>query len=614
MNRFTPSSIGTMQFSIPLYQRLFEWEEQQIVQLLSDLYSQFKENKSHPYYIGMFTVFSENGKYSLVDGQQRFTVLNLMGIAFQRDSWNTFLKVPENGGCRLSFFARKSDEQYLRNKIEARDEGDYINKKMENGIGTIQSFVSRIDDPQESNRFIDYIYHYATFFISDLPASYQTRDLNKYFEAMNAAGRGLENHEILKVDLLKKLADDKEFYAKVWNVVSDMDKCLIRQRTWDRENAQSFKQRIGASFDNLDLPHELFNICNDSNQDTNNSQHHSIRNIRSSKEPPKKQIQTRDERSILSFSEFLLQVLWIQLSDEKKKHSSDFFNTQKLQETFQNNLQDEEVKSFFDNLLKYRILFDYYILRVNNTDQNSVSYFINFAEDNADVEENRSLLHYQSMLLASTSSYLWLSPTLKFLANNPTNIQTGNFVSELKQIDNRRHESEVKSLQYGRVDRYWFWRLDYYLWENRKELFKNNKALEIADKYVFKPNRSIEHIAPQTPKSNSNIVIGKDITDLFGNLAMISSGQNSSLQNESYEVKRAHVESFITGSKGGSIESLKMLKIYEIGNWSNESWTEEKIKVHQNEMVLILIKSFPDEFREVRSSLEGMLFKEQYHD
>jgi hypothetical protein len=43
---------------------------------------------------------------------------------------------------------------------------------------------------------------------------------------------------------------------------------------------------------------------------------------------------------------------------------------------------------------------------------------------------------------------------------------------------------------------------------------------------------------------------------------MISSGQNSSLQNESFEVKRAHVEAFINGSKGGTIESLKMLEIY----------------------------------------------------
>ena len=41
-NKFTPSSIGEIEFSVPLYQRLFEWEEAQILQLLFDLKESFK--------------------------------------------------------------------------------------------------------------------------------------------------------------------------------------------------------------------------------------------------------------------------------------------------------------------------------------------------------------------------------------------------------------------------------------------------------------------------------------------------------------------------------------------------------------------------------------------
>ena len=112
-NKFTPSSIGEIEFSVPLYQRLFEWEEAQILQLLFDLKESFKINPEKPYYIGMLTVFAEcNVKYSLVDGQQRFTVLTLMALAFRGVEWENFLKTI-SGKTRLSFFARTDDTNYL---------------------------------------------------------------------------------------------------------------------------------------------------------------------------------------------------------------------------------------------------------------------------------------------------------------------------------------------------------------------------------------------------------------------------------------------------------------------------------------------------------------------
>ena len=86
---------------------------------------------------------------------------------------------------------------------------------------------------------------------------------------------------------------------------------------------------------------------------------------------------------------------------------------------------------------------------------------------------------------------------------------------------------------------------------------------------------------------------------------MISSGQNSSLQNESFEVKRAHVESFINGSKGGTIESLKMLEIY-----GTSTWNEEVIKLHSDKMINVIIKSFnEDEYPEIVENLKKNIYK-----
>lgn len=68
----------------------------------------------------------------------------------------------------------------------------------------------------------------------------------------------------------------------------------------------------------------------------------------------------------------------------------------------------------------------------------------------------------------------------------------------------------------------------------------------------------------------------------FGNLVMISQGLNSALHNESYEVKKAHVQSYCNGGKSGSIESLKLLIIhndYQI--WNRDTIKEHGLKMHQ---------------------------------
>ena len=93
---FTPYTISqesALFFSIPLYQRLFEWGEEQITQLLDDLYSSYNRDKNQPYYIGMLTAKETGKNKELIDGQQRFTVMFLLGIHF---GWKDFLFTLQN--------------------------------------------------------------------------------------------------------------------------------------------------------------------------------------------------------------------------------------------------------------------------------------------------------------------------------------------------------------------------------------------------------------------------------------------------------------------------------------------------------------------------------------
>lgn len=301
------------------------------------------------------------------------------------------------------------------------------------------------------------------------------------------------------------------------------------------------------------------------------------------KEPDLPALYTSDN-ALMSFPLFLLMVLYHTLPEEQKKNTniSLFFDVNMLDRTFNQYLfdnKDNTVSKFLTDLLKYRLFLDAYFIKYNNNesvdDYKMTEWIFNGSDDKKECLEK-----YQAMLFVASSGqtiYSWIDPALTFIDEKAQNgahfieqFTAEDLLDQLKFIDNERHKRELlddsKNFRYGSVDRYWFWRLDYYIWLNRKELFKDNqKALDIAKNYKFRRNRSIEHLIPQHPKTNSNVIWSEDnleSKDSFGNLVMISSGQNSSLQNESIEVKSAKVESYINGNITGTIESLKMLYFY----------------------------------------------------
>jgi hypothetical protein len=604
-NRFTPKEIAAnteMLFSIPLYQRLFEWQDIQINQLLNDLKTSFRIKPNEPYYIGMLTAHKPKDKerYDLVDGQQRFTVLVLMGVALGWDK--DFLRLQNNGELRLSFYARSSDKNYLESLISEKSIGEYKNAKMEKGIECIKSFFKESNDwiSQNGEDFKKYIFEKLTFFISYLPETYAPHDLNKYFESMNATGRGLENHEILKVKLLKLLSNNKEKYTRIWNSVSDMDKPLIRQRYSQKEDIIQLNNRQNSALLAIDDIFKLYDFCNDGgnkNETISDSENPKIKDINERKDSPGKQIRTIGERAILSFPDFLLQILWMQHKPDED--SNDFFNIHKLQETFKKHLKDDEVEEFFKNLLRFRIIFDYYIIRINYSDQNTSTYNLYFKEED---ESNlyKKLIQYQSLLYVSTTTNIWLTVALKYLERNPATIQIEDYFNKLVSFDNNRKKGEQSlSLRYGEIDRYWFWRLDYYLWESELDKLQSQEK-SILD-YTFKSNRSIEHLHPQTT-SDQNKWHEEDL-HYFGNLAMISPGFNSTQSNDDEEVKFARIKMQIAGKN--MLESIKLLKMYRKAELNNNNWNQTLSKEHAKDMIEVLIDSFPDseEYIEIRQKL-----------
>lgn len=598
--KYTPAIIAENHtaYIIPLYQRLFEWGEKQIKGLMEDLYSQFIANRNKDYYIGMLTATNEE---ELVDGQQRFTVVMLIGIALcqMTDSpscntdWRGFLS-PGNGDneLRLRFKARPYDEEYLSYLVSGSTYS-IENERMKKGLEYIQEFLK--DKTTVLPAFSEYVFKHLAFFISHLPKEYEGEDLNKYFETMNAGGKGLENYEILKVDLLRN-ADDQEKKTWIWNKVSQLDKFMLWK---SKDFSQDYlRNETSAQFSKKEITTDT-STSDDKQSKTILEIINAIGNT--IPEKPKRNEKESDDYAVVSFPEFLLLVLDLTVNSDSVTDRVSY-DTSKLLETFHTNLiskQDKElVTKFYDNLYWYRLLLDLFVIRVQRSDEGS-----NTKEYELVFGDNYALKQYQSMLYVSTTYHRWLKPFLKELKKRLDAQQkpcAEDLLSFLKQTDNnlRKNDSiQPENMTYDNIDRYWFWRLDYYLWENRNEYFPEEKQRKIAEKYIFRRNRSIEHVAPQNPKHDTADSLKWDeknpqdiaIRDCFGNLCMISGGQNSSLSHESFKVKRAYVESFIDGDKTGSIESLKLLKVFQYEHWDKEI----SIPAHGKEMLEILRNSFP---------------------
>ena len=78
----TIAQIWEDKYVVPLYQRNFSWKEEQIGQLLQDLYDnapKLQDDQCRNYYLGSLVVLErKDGTWEVIDGQQRLTCLHFI--------------------------------------------------------------------------------------------------------------------------------------------------------------------------------------------------------------------------------------------------------------------------------------------------------------------------------------------------------------------------------------------------------------------------------------------------------------------------------------------------------------------------------------------------------
>lgn len=623
------SNLNDFHFTIPTYQRPYVWGDEQLKKLLDDFYKSFTLNPNASYYISSFLTKDYQKSSELIDGQQRFTSMWLIAFAISKKCPHSeivkFLKT--NNELRLSFEIRKEVSDFLKDLLEADktakkvydnsfiEEYPYL-RNIAKGLVFINGYLEQIEK-DALKAFGDYIYHKVLLVKNTTP---DNTDLNKLFSTINSAGVQLEQTDIVKANLLKRI-ENKVLYGKIWEACENMNNFFERnaRTAFPNSNWKNINLAKCIAFDS-----EVFNFEKDIATPDASANEFSIDTIQldeiESYYPPKRHYLNEDDRdseevfcrSIINFGQLLLHTYRLHLKIENKDDFEGTFHVNRLISIFKNleETEDpEEIVRFFKLLWEVRYLFDKYIIKwISDVDDKSESLeLINFNINEQSYYSRTTYSKSSSLMLQSvlyfTGDYLrqyWLSSYLYYLYKNHQDqpATSDNHLCYLEKLDNifslntTTTDKELSWLLMDRPDNitqdlniesylssskgtsfkhYWFQKLEYILWKN----WEFEKTEEFMNFRITSKN-SVEHIYPQNPENrNQHPKIDDCYLHSFGNLVLLSVAQNSEYSNKSVSVKRSMFE-----EKRDTYDTLKSFYVF-----NNTNWSITEIEDHRTQMI-----------------------------
>ncbi|PDX21770.1 DUF262 domain-containing protein [Helicobacter pylori] len=238
-------------YQIPIYQRPYQWTEENCEKLLDDLFSSYEYYKGSDYFCGSLVLVksdpnSKTETYDIVDGQQRLSTFILLAKVLA-DLYNNCLSGTKNLEClqegwkdrhterkRLSFNTIGSNDEYdFQDALDFFDDPHHVSKNDENNYlknaVCLKDYI-RKKEIKNINDFIEWLYSNVKFITIICPS------INKalrIFSTLNARGLPLNATDIFKGELLKELAkeEDQKKLVSRWNALSQ--KCSDNDLTME---------------------------------------------------------------------------------------------------------------------------------------------------------------------------------------------------------------------------------------------------------------------------------------------------------------------------------------------------------------------------------------------
>ena len=533
-------------FIVPEYQRPYVWQEENIQELIDDLYYAFENKQNSEYFLGALvlkrTREKEFKEYEILDGQQRLTTLCMM-MAVLRDlmkkpqyKWtlsqmiyqeeNELLKVPSRN--RIKYNTRDKVKDFVKNYIIANGstkKKDLINYHEDTNISVsnMAKAISSMHNIFESKENLE---AFAVFLLNNVLFIYvstdNTEDAFRLFTILNDRGIPLSNADILKsINIGEVPEEDLDEYSKNWEYLEEK-----YHKGFDR--FLSFVRTILL------------------------------------KNKPASNLLDEYEKNI-----YRKNIL------KKGKNTSDFLV--ELDEIYDKiiDLNDENLSNEYKNLvtiMKIGLHSDEWIPAV-------MSYFLKFKYYNLDKFIKKLEYKFVGDLMSNVSpskrreNLNNIIKTIEIV--NKENIDTLFENKELFDIDKNIFRNNINGEVYGKkYTKYLLLKIEYLMSDNSVHL-SNYKEI------------SIEHVLPQNPLKKSHWRRDftenqrKNWTNKLSNLVLISNKKNVKLANLDFNKKK---EEYLK-------HRMDVFNSSKIFLDKSSKWDEATLKSRQNTMVGMLLNN-----------------------
>ena len=649
---------------IPCYQRPYVWSADDVQKLLDDICNAMCDGQPH-YYIGTLIsadvtqaagVADEVGAAAhcvldLIDGQQRTTTLMLIALAFrQLGIEHPLVHMPVLGRQpRLTFPIRDAVQTLLAHhaglgNAEGLDvqvlDSEYV-QGLERGLRAARQKLQQLQAPSQAAgrpgvdlmALATFIYQQVIWVNNTIAPSMSPSSL---FTRVNTGGVQLEHSDILKAQLLQKIAPaSKPYYDAIWQACENLNnffernvRALFPLAQWEAlqwpDLAQFSPEKFplpaaqvhatsGLTLAQLWADARLAPAKGSGGPATSASSKSHADGVQG----------TDYCRSIIGFPLLLLHTLRIFYAQTGQADVRCRVHAAHLGEAFKDfvrTAQEAQVRAFVECLWRVRYQFDRWIAKWRALDGDKEEHlyleqvYVSTSGNQRRLSRSGSeackdLVQLQAVrnFTGERSAQYWIGPFLYAMMGQP-DAGFADALAVLERIDNvlslaqpTQKEascallcgqsvpcddwSAVDAYLHGQLGtgfgHYWFQKLEYVLWRNREGQahFLQPKRWE---KFRISSKNSVEHVYPQQHEYAQRQGRERPVwVDGFANLALLSPGENSSYSNQDPAKKRVDFESKTT------YDALKLAHIFHLMG-ADGDWNTEQVRVHEQTMLALL--------------------------
>lgn len=609
-------------YTVPVYQRSYAWQAEQIEQLISDVQDAI-ENSEESYFLGNLIVTNRGtdvANYEVIDGQQRLTTLYLLLTFLRQDHHNV------DHVHRLRYESRPRSSAALRSLDAGMAHirptsalGDQVDAGIHQGYSIIQQFMRQNITGEALPVFRSYLMNRVHLVRASLP---QSTDLNRYFEVMNTRGQQLQPVDIVKARMMSILdtEPDRACFAWIWDACAEIDvyvqASLTRRnhdlrnelfdKDWSWPKVSSFSEILDVFAKNHSGPSHT-NDVGDASSAPLSLDDALSRYLEPAQSEATDSSDAERFSSTIPFTSLLLHTLTLFSDADNAAQNEGSLDDKNLISLFNKRFSrgdQERVQSFIALLLNTRLAFDAFVLKreflathsdegdwsmrkakkVKNKNSSSLSFVNTFGKDNDDSDNSgRELLRLQSMLRVTYTSprtMHWITLILDHALKSERleDVREQDLIDILRSYARNRVRAVfpigIEPTGFN-IPRIVFTYIDFLLvTQNLDSRFDRD--------YLFSFRTSIEHFYPQHPDEQQS---GGQVSAInlhsLGNLALVSVGTNSKFSNS---LPHSKATNFRTSIEAQSPKLQIMAeRTRELGLWD-----DTQVEAHHLEILQLL--------------------------